>query len=554
LPQIYVIQTNKKVILKSRKIFLCLIFISGGVVLSLELITSRILTPFFGVSLYIWTAILSITLTFLAFGYQFGGWLTKRVAEKYHESLLLFFPILSSLFIGLSSLIYPVVLPKLSGIGLIFGSFLGSAILLAPPLILLSSLNPILIALFRQPSNSKDAEAGFILFISTFGSVVGVLVTALLIVPNLTNYSALLINGSFLGLFIIFVHFRTKQDRTAVINKRLLISSVVITSFCLLLLFFKNSYLENVTSDIDKFGNRFKILSEYSSHSGNLKVIGIIPKGEKKISHYQLIENGLSQNFISKEGEPLSPYAYNLVNLAKFSTDLKSALVLGLGGGEVPRMLSNKGVEVTVVDINPNNLRAAKKYFHYKPNKTKIIFEDARTFVKNCVGSYDLTVLDLFHADGMPEHIMTIEFFKDIKACLNNNGILVSNIFIESENEDTKMSLLATVHEIFGNTHYFSTVKDPPNDDKHKLINAYFIATKKKLPMLRNFPLEHSPVGYQNKFHALLNSHQVFHKNSFENYTAISDNSNTFSVLFAKQYMRQRKKMVSDTPSRILIN
>ena len=182
--------------------------------MSLELITSRILTPFFGVSLYIWTAILSITLTFLAFGYQFGGWLTKRVEEKYHESLLLFFAILSALFIGLSCLIYPVILPKLSGIGLIIGSFLGSAILLAFPLILLSSINPILIALFRQSSNSKDAGAGFILFTSTFGSVVGVLVTALLIVPNLTNYSAMLVNGSFLGLFIIVIHIRTKQNRT----------------------------------------------------------------------------------------------------------------------------------------------------------------------------------------------------------------------------------------------------------------------------------------------------------------------------------------------------
>ena len=83
----------------------------------------------------------------------------------------------------------------------------------------------------------------------------------------------------------------------------MLISSVVITSFCLLLLLFKNSYLENVTSNVNKLGTRFKILSEYPSHSGNLKVVGVIPKGEKKISHYQLLENGLSQNFFINEGD-----------------------------------------------------------------------------------------------------------------------------------------------------------------------------------------------------------------------------------------------------------
>ena len=540
--------------MQSRKIFLCLIFISGGVVLSLELITSRILTPFFGVSLYIWTAILSITLTFLAFGYQFGGWLTKKVEDKYHESLLLFFPILSALFIVLSCLIYPIILPKLSGSGLIIGSFLGSAILLAFPLILLSSLNPILIALFRQSSNSKDAGAGFILFTSTFGSVVGVLVTALLIVPNLTNYSAMLVNGSFLGLFIVFVHFRTKQNRTDLINKRLLICSVIITSFCLLLLLFKNSYLENITSNVNKFGTRFKILSEYPSHSGNLKVVGVIPKGKKEVSYYQLLENGLAQNLISNKGKPLSAYAHNLVNFAQFSTNPKSALVLGLGAGEVPRMLSNKGMEVTVVDINPNTLRAAKEYFHYKPNKTKIIFEDARTFVKNCVSNYDLTILDLFQADGMPEHVMTKEFFKDTKTCLTNNGILILNVFVEPENEDTKMSLLATVHDVFGETHYFPTVINSSNDYKYNFINAYILAPKKKLPKLIKFSLEDTPVIYQKEFHGLVKSHQVFHKKAFENHTAISDNGNIFSVLFAKQYMRQRKKLISDTPSRILIN
>ena len=540
--------------MKSRKIFLCLIFISGGVVLSLELITSRILTPFFGVSLYIWTAILSTTLTFLAFGYQFGGWLTKRLDEKYHESLLLFFPVLSALFIGLSCLLYPLVLPKLSGVGLITGSFLGSAILLAFPLILLSSINPILIALFRQSSNSKDAGAGFILFTSTFGSVFGVLVTTLFIVPNLTNYSAMLVNGSFLGFFIIVVHIRTKQNRTDVINKKLLISSVLVTSFCLLLLFFKNSYLENVTSNIDKLGNRLKILSEYSSHSGNLKVVGIIPKGKKEVSHYELLENGLTQNVISKEGKPLSAYAYNLVNFAKFSTNPKSALILGLGGGEVPRMLNSKGMEVTVVDINPNNLRAAKEFFHYKPNNTKIIFEDARIFVKNCFNEHDIVILDLFQADGMPEHVMTKEFFEDVKTCLNSNGILISNIFIETNNDATKMPLLATIYKVFGNTHYFSTKINSSNKDKNRLTNAYILAAKKKMSETIKFSLDDTPITFQKEFHALLQSHQVIHKNLFKKYKIISDNGNIFSVLFAKQYMRERKKLVSNTPSRILIN
>ena len=50
-----------------------IIFVTGGAILALELLASRILTPYFGVSLYIWSGILSITLVSLAAGYWRGG-------------------------------------------------------------------------------------------------------------------------------------------------------------------------------------------------------------------------------------------------------------------------------------------------------------------------------------------------------------------------------------------------------------------------------------------------------------------------------------------------
>jgi len=50
-----------------------LLLTTGGATLALELLASRVLTPYFGVSLYIWAGILSITLIFLAVGYRVGG-------------------------------------------------------------------------------------------------------------------------------------------------------------------------------------------------------------------------------------------------------------------------------------------------------------------------------------------------------------------------------------------------------------------------------------------------------------------------------------------------
>ena len=55
-----------------------IIFLTGAATLALELLASRVMTPYFGVSLYIWTGILSITLIALALGYWLGGVLAAR--------------------------------------------------------------------------------------------------------------------------------------------------------------------------------------------------------------------------------------------------------------------------------------------------------------------------------------------------------------------------------------------------------------------------------------------------------------------------------------------
>ena len=132
-----------------------LIFITGAVTLSLEVLASRIMTPYFGVSLYIWAGILSITLIFLALGYQFGGWISQRRDQDGLQLTLLAAPLWAALSIVGATAIYPVVFPLLSRINLILASFLGGTILLALPLVVLSAMNPLLIALARDARLSR---------------------------------------------------------------------------------------------------------------------------------------------------------------------------------------------------------------------------------------------------------------------------------------------------------------------------------------------------------------------------------------------------------------
>ena len=52
--------------------------LAGFISMELEILGTRILSPIFGSTIYVWTSLIGITLTFLAIGYWFGG----RLADK----------------------------------------------------------------------------------------------------------------------------------------------------------------------------------------------------------------------------------------------------------------------------------------------------------------------------------------------------------------------------------------------------------------------------------------------------------------------------------------
>jgi len=81
--------TNKntqKMKMSISKIFLMLLLlIEGASLMAVEILSAKFLSPFYGTSLYVWTAVLSITILGLTFGYFTGG----RIASK-NVSLIFF--------------------------------------------------------------------------------------------------------------------------------------------------------------------------------------------------------------------------------------------------------------------------------------------------------------------------------------------------------------------------------------------------------------------------------------------------------------------------------
>ncbi len=117
----------------------------------------------------------------------------------------------------------------------------------------------------------------------------------------------------------------------------------------------------------------------------------------------------------------------------------KRILIIGLGGGSLPRAFNHlwPEAEITSVEIDVAVVKAAQKWFGYAENaRIKTGIADARVFVKRALKNkqqWDLVVLDAFNGDYIPEHLMTREFLEEVRGVLASGGKVIANTFSTSK-------------------------------------------------------------------------------------------------------------------------
>lgn len=520
-----------------------LVFLTGAVTLSLEVLASRIMTPYFGVSLYIWSGILSITLVFLAVGYRIGGIVAAKQSTSATEYLLLATPIVSAFAILVSALLYPFAFPFLSQVNLILGSFVGATLVLALPLIGLSAMNPLLISLMRSKTDVGDAGAGQVFFISTMGSVVGVLVTAFLFIPNATNFRSILALALVISL-ITALYALAAGGLTPKRKYRLIGIGLVVAILCGGLIMAKKSFLKTVNA---AFSHQlaFEIEAEYTSMFGNIKVAIAQNRDGTGPKEKYFVQDGLVQNRTDLDNTSVSMYTYVLQSLVHaYVPEARDVVVLGLGAGLVPSHFSEHGHQVSVVEINSQALRAAQENFGFDDKKIKIYLEDARTFARKCDRDYDAAVVDLFLGDNIPDYLMTKEFFTDLRRCIRSDGAMVMNLFFDAANNEPNRRLLATIASAFSNIY----VSGIPGQ------NVFLVGTSFAAPA----KIEVETPGLPNQIaqqveYSVTNGQQV-PRETLRFTQPISDNHNVFSLLFAEANMKDRQFLARFLPPNILVN
>jgi spermidine synthase len=231
-----------------------------------------------------------------------------------------------------------------------------------------------------------------------------------------------------------------------------------------------------------------------------------------------------------------------------YAPDTRNSLVLGVAAGMIPRALHRRGGKVTAVEINPNSLTAATEFFEFDPKGIEVHVEDARTFVRrHQQPAYDLVITDLFHGDCTPDYLLTVEFFREVKACLLPRGVVVINTYFDPANEAANETILATVGAVFP---YLLELRSPSSGGL--VSSACMVAANAPLSPEKAISLADKgpmpPKDYQTLKAARLVTPAMLQESR-----VVSDDHNIFSILFASSQLRYRSQF-NKLPANLLVN
>ena len=121
-------------------------FLCGACVMVLEMAGSRVVAPYMGTSLVVWTALIGIIMVSLTLGYWLGG----KVADRRPEMKILHYIILAAAIVTavVGAIASPVLEALSAGVRNVYAaSVAASAVLFAVPSVLLGMVSPFTVRL-----------------------------------------------------------------------------------------------------------------------------------------------------------------------------------------------------------------------------------------------------------------------------------------------------------------------------------------------------------------------------------------------------------------------
>jgi spermidine synthase len=402
-----------------------LVFVVGMASLGAEIAGVRLLAPYFGASTVVWANTIGVVLVALSIGYWLGG----RAADRR--------PRLEPLcVVALAAALLLAVVPFVArplldagvealdavSAGAFIGSLLAVLVLIALPVLLLGMVAPWAMRLAVKTVEEAGAVAGRLYALSTAGSLVGTLLSALVLIPAVGTRRTFLV-FAFLLAVVATGGLRSRRYAAAA---PLVIAALALPDGAL------------------KPADGARLIHEVETEYQYARVVENA-SGERRLE----LNEGHAVHSLYKPGTVLTRDYWDAMLFD--SGDPRSVAILGNAAGTTARAFRvlRPRARVDAVEIDPELTRIGRRWFGL-PRSVPVHHEDARPFLRRSDGKHwDAILVDAYRQPYIPFYLVTREFFQLVRDRLTPGGRVVVNVGHPKGNDALEKAMTATMRSVF---------------------------------------------------------------------------------------------------------
>ena len=404
--------------------------------LAIEFTTSRLLQTVYGTSNIVWANVIGLVMLFLTLGYFLGGKLAdKRPFPSTFYTLVTITGAASIFFLLLTSVLLKTAAAAISSVngGQIAGSLVGVMMALAIPVTLLGCMSPFAIRLAVRDVDEAGRISGRIYATSTLGSLLGTYLPVLWIIPVYGSRITAVIFGTILLLIGLGGLWQVKRK-----------NSLIALALSTLLIPIALAWTQGTLKAYD--GQIFETESPYN-------YVQVVRQDD---CNYLLLNEGQGIHSIWCDGGRVPRISVWSIMLAapyfnETVDDVETMAVIGLAAGTIPKQYIQvyENIAIDGIELDPAIAQAGRDYFEMTDPQLNVIIGDGRFELNRLDGKYDIITLDAYKVPYIPWHLTTRQFFEEIAAHLNDDGVLAMNVGRAPEDRRLVDALTATLQAVY---------------------------------------------------------------------------------------------------------
>ncbi len=443
-----------------------IVFLCGAAVMVLELVGARIVAPYFGSSIVVWTALIGTILASLSLGYWWGGRIADRNPSLTTLGRIILF---SGLCTGLVAVAKSMILDfwGLDSTPIYVAATVINLVLFAPASILLGMISPYAVRLKMVAVDQAGSTAGRLYALSTMGSILGTFFAGFFLISVMGSTGILLLVSVVLILLSLCASLADRNRKIA----------------ALLIVVLLGAGLESYSGylgaegfhDLDTHYSRVFVYRSEEPETGRpMQAMATTPR---------FTQSGMYLD----EPDALALKYTRFFKVAWFlKPSARRCLLLGGGGYSFPKyaLARYPHLHLDVVELDPGVTDLARRFFALEDHaRMTIHHEDARTYINRSRETFDVILGDVFNSQySVPFHLTTVETVRKLHGMLAEDGLVIMNTITAIEGPKGRFlrAEYRTYASVFPDVQLFP-LQHP--EDGTAVQNVMIVASKTPLPV-----------------------------------------------------------------------